>query len=45
MSAGACGGTKETTTEARALFIGPVDQTNRDGRLAMKFFRERAKYL
>ncbi len=40
---GKCGRAKQAAAKTRALFIGPIDKTNGDGRLAVKFIGEAAK--
>jgi len=39
------GRAEQATAEARAFFVGPVDDTNGDGRLAVEFVVESAKNL
>jgi len=40
MRAGKGGGTEKATAETRAFFVGPIDETNGDGRTTVEFGRE-----
>ena len=42
MRAGECGGPEEAAAETRAFFVGPVHQTNGDGRPAVEILCQTA---